>query len=170
MDDLVRSSEAADVLGMTPAKFNEWCRAGVVTPFMSGSGQGSTKIFTVQQVWAIAIAKSVRAGGQSIENACEVAGILERMPPAKIQKWFAEGKTCLLVMDQDGKKIILEGLLSASQILDNKTFKQSQEECRQEGKVLQFTGIDVKPVFDQIIRMVQEKKQAAAKLRTSRRP
>jgi hypothetical protein len=112
------------------------------------------QIFSVQQAWAIGIAKSVRAGGQSMEIAVAIANFLASLRPIAVETAFAEGRTCLMVTNTDGELMLKPRLLAADSITANPELKRAQRKAVRAGKTLQFYGLDVRPMLDQLVAAV----------------
>lgn len=167
VDQLYTSTDAYEVLSIPQNTFNWWIRQGVVVPKMPGRGKGSTNIFTLQQLWAIGIGRAVKAGGQSLETACQIARVLESFSPEVIEEAFAEGRTCLMVFNLDGKSSVVPYLTSPGAITDNEIIKAVRDEVENDGMILMWYGINTKPMLDQLIE--HAKKQTARKPATSKR-
>jgi hypothetical protein len=166
MDELLSTTDAHKALDVPLSTFTWYVRKGIVNPAMPGRGQGSMNIFTVQQVWAIGIAKSIRGGGQPLEVAMQAATILEKLTPKQVETAFAEGRTCLLVVSVDGQMEIMPRLVSPSAIIDNPHLRDVRKEAEKNGQTLMFFGIDTKPMLEQITSKVKEQtaqRKSAAK-------
>lgn len=162
MDQLVSTADAHRALGMPLSTWTWYVRKGIVNPALPGKGQGSMNVFTVQQVWAIGIAKAIRGGGQPLEVAMQAASILEELTPKQVETAFAEGRTCLLVISVDGKMEIMPRLVGPSAIIDNPHLRSARAEAEKNGQTLMFFGIDTKPMLDQIVNRVEESKKQTA--------
>ncbi len=167
MNELVGPTEARKLLGMPQPTFQWYVKKGAVRPVLQGKGQGSMSIYTVQQVWAIGIAKAIKSGGQSLDVALQASAILEGMTPKQVERAFDEGRTCLLVVTVDGEPNIMPRLVGPSAIIDNPHLTKARAEAERNGQTVIFTGIDTKPMLDQIVTKMKE--QTAQKPVTSGR-
>ena len=91
MKEFFTSKQACDVLDMPRSTLTWWCEMEAIQPVIPAAARGSTRILNLRQVWALGIAKSVRAGGQSLDIACKVAQRLDNFSPEYIEKCFSEG-------------------------------------------------------------------------------
>jgi hypothetical protein len=159
MNELVTATDARKLLDLPQPTFQWYVRKGAVRPVLQGKGQGSMNAFTVQQVWAIGIAKSIKGGGQPLEVAMQAASILEGLKPKQIERAFKEGRTCLFVVSVDGEATIMPRLVGPSAIIDNPQLAKARAEAERNGQTVMFSGIDVKPMLDQIVAKVKEAKE-----------
>lgn len=166
MNELVSATDARNLLDLPQPTFQWYVRKGAVRPVLQGKGRGSMNVFTVQQVWAIGIAKAIKGGGQPLEVALEAASILEGLTPKQVERAFAEGRTCLFVISVDGKADIMPHLVGPSAIIDNPHLRDARAEAERNGETVMFSGIDTKPMLDQIVAKVKQAKEQTAQ-RTS---
>lgn len=106
---------------------------------------------SLQQVWAIGIAKSLRGGGIDLETCCEASRFLEALDPKELEKDFAKERTCLLIMRIGEETTFLPRLVLQESIVGNVRLKKQKKEAERKGLAFMFTCIDVKPMLDLII-------------------
>lgn len=158
MQELLSVRQTRRLLDMPSSTVDYWLTHSEITPRIPGEGRGTSRMLTVQQAWAIGIAKAVRAGGQSVENAGKIAAFLESLPPEHVEAEFKKGRTCLLVVIADGEMSFLPMLIRPSAITNNPELNAAREEAIKQGTTLITSGIDVKPLLDQIVAAVEKKK------------
>ena len=76
---LLTSRQASKLLNMPRSTLTYWLRINAVTPIIPAAKSGSPRVFTLRQVWALGVTKQVRAEGQSLEVACDVANFLSKL-------------------------------------------------------------------------------------------
>lgn len=59
---------------------------------------GLTQRPSVQQMWALLMAREVRAGGETVATACAVAELINRHTPQALAKAIEENRTSVLVV------------------------------------------------------------------------
>lgn len=160
---LITSQEAARMLKMPPSTMDWWIRRGAVNPIIPAHGKGTPRIMTLKQTWAIAIARGVKKGGQSVETACRLAQTLESFSDDEIESSFAAGRTCILVLIIDGDVEFVPKLLRPEGITKNPELHKMQAMAKKDGRMLVWSGIDVKPIWDQIVSLTQHPRQTKKK-------
>lgn len=154
MKQLLTTAEATQALKMNHRTFNQFLDKGIITPIKESSGRGATKILSVQQVWSVGIAKSIRAGGRSLEFACDVAGFVERLPADEIHANFADGRSYLLLIEIDGEMSLVPRLTDG--INPEPELAKARKQAQKSGIAVNWWYIDTKPMLDQIIECVKK--------------
>lgn len=167
---LLTTTTAKDMLGMPASTLGWWIKQRVIVPVMPAAGTGTSTILTAQQVWAIGIAKSLRASGVPMEACRSVATFLESRTAAQLKKAFGEGRTCLLIIRVDDGADFFPKLFSPDAITDNPQLQEARRDAEAHGMTMQWTGIDVRPMLNQILgRVAEEEKRTAERVQSARR-
>lgn len=158
MNQLCSSRQVCELLDLPRPTLTYLVNRGAVHPVIPAAAQGSPRVFTLQQVWALGIAKSVRAGGQSLETACQISNALESMPPTEVEQAFKQGRTVLFVIGFDDQWSVLPRLVEPDAIVNNAELLKLKKKAQKQGVTTVFTGIDTKPMLDQLIAAMEKKK------------
>lgn len=153
---LVTTTTAKAMLGMPASTLGWWINQRVIVPAMPARGTGTSTILTAQQVWSIGIAKSLRTSGVGMDVCRRVASYLESLTAAQIEKAFAEGRTCLLIIRIDDGADFLPRLMSPDAISDNPKMIEARKDAEANGLTMTWVGIDVRPMLNQILCRVAE--------------
>ena len=168
MEHLFTATEACNMLDMPRNSLQEWLRHGAVEPVIPAAGRGSPLIMNVQQCWALGIARSIRNGGQSLTIAVKVAKRLDTFDPDYVEKSFRKGRTCIVVITAGEQQDVVKELVHPDEILNNKSLNKLRAQAKKEGRVLMFSGIDVKGMLDQLVTLAE--KQAKERKKKSKEP
>ena len=144
LDRPIRRAPAAKAMGITRQGLHAWIDRLITAPIRR-AGLEPPESLSIHQVWAIAIARTVRQQGESQEAASSVYEFLSGLPPTEIERAFAENCVCLFVMNGEPvpRLVSVEATTSAE-------FKHLEVQAKRLGIVQRLLRLDVEPLLQQL--------------------
>lgn len=151
---LFPSREARRVLGDMPASsFNVW--ANRITPVVPSAGRGTMRVLSLQQLWAISVAKEMLDSEQiNSTAAAQIAQLLESLPPDEMERELAAGNDHIMVVNNE----VCPTLLSAQAIRE--FHQETVVPAKKANHVTATAYINTRPLLDQLREHVEKSQRA----------
>jgi hypothetical protein len=161
------SGEICDLLAIPQDTLHSWVRQGIVWPAIPPSGKGNRCMFSLVQVWAIAIGRGMRAEGFEVTPCTRVINTLLHMTQGQVEEAFAETppRDCLMVCGPH----VMPMLVEEGAIRENPELLALAEECERQGLLLRPIALKVRGAWDKIISEVEKLDKEAAERRPKSR-
>lgn len=151
LTQLMTLPQASRFACMPQSTIRKYLGRSGIEPTIAGEGRGSTMILSLKELWAVGVGKSIRAGGESLDNACKAAATLQSLADADIVRWFADEATLLCGVVLEGKVEFVPMLTTFEAVAQNKKIQTMRENAKKRGIGFACVLIDVKPMFDQLV-------------------
>lgn len=145
----IPQAKVADHLGISRQGLNRWIAKYVRAPIERAGLEPPVSI-TLQDIWAVCIARIVKANGEPSEVAHSVFEFLSEINSQCLESAFSQGRTCVFVVRHNFAPILFEP--EATRCGEVMELLRTAE---REGLVVSSLRIDVKPMLDQLIQLSQ---------------